>query len=496
MGAPHEPQTEPSTAAAATWDEDRRSAARWLGIAVGSLMFAGLFAVLIVIARTPVFDQLVGDPGFFKRCLVIHVDLALVAWFYAFLGALFFLIPTPPRPAKLARLGPSVAGFGLVMVMLGATATGAEPILSNYVPVIDDPLFVGGLLVFMAGLVLTLAQPRLLPGNEVESGFFPLPDAARPGLRAAAVAVLLAVVTFAASWQTTPTFLAKQAYYEAVIWGGGHVLQVASVAAMLAIWIVLVDAAAGRSPLSRQTAGVLFGLLVLPFFAGPVLALGGTTQGVYRGGFTTLMQFGIFPVVLVVLFACVRTLVRARRERPLLRDPRVLAFAASVALTLVGFVVGAMINGSNTLIPAHYHAAIGAVTVAFMSMTFLLFEPLGLRLTSARQRRIATWQPLVFGVGQLVFVLGFGFAGANGAGRKSFGAEQHIRTTAESLGLGVMSLGGLIAVVGGLVFLYLVTVAWRNRTAPRPAPIVAPAPTRSISPLTAPARAPSPAKLP
>ena len=39
------------------------------------------------------------------------------------------------------------------------------------------------------------------------------------------------------SWAATPRELDAKAYYELVFWGGGHVLQVANVAAMLAVWL-------------------------------------------------------------------------------------------------------------------------------------------------------------------------------------------------------------------------------------------------------------------
>ncbi len=46
----------------------------------------------------PPFDRLVSDPLFFKRGLVIHVNLALVAWFYSFIAALLFLVPGKRAP--------------------------------------------------------------------------------------------------------------------------------------------------------------------------------------------------------------------------------------------------------------------------------------------------------------------------------------------------------------------------------------------------------------
>jgi len=48
--------------------------------------------------------------------------------------------------------------------------------------------------------------------------------------------------------------------------------------------------------------------------------------------------------------------------------------------------------------------------------------------------------------------------------RKVAGAEQVLRSTPEVVGMGIMGLGGLIAIVGGLLFLVVVArCAWPTR---------------------------------
>ena len=166
----------------------------------------------------------------------------------------------------------------------------------------------------------------------------------------------------------------------------------------------------------------------------------------------------------VVLFLCGRAIVRARREGGLPRKgapyAALLAFGASAVLTVMGFVLGALIHGSTTLVPAHYHASIGAVTVAFMAVAWPLLDRLGAPLPSGRWRRVVTWQPVAFGIGQAVFAFGFAMAGAHGMGRKLYGTEQHVRTVGETVGLTVMGLGGLVACVAGLLFIGIVMTAW------------------------------------
>jgi len=172
-------------------------------------------------------------------------------------------------------------------------------------------------------------------------------------------------------------------------------------------------------------------------------------------------------VVVIILGLCLVQLRRAWREgvisRGSLRNPRLAGFAASAALTVTGFLMGSAIRNSTTMIPAHYHASIGAVTVAFMAVSYLLLAPMGFASMSSRLARLVPWQLHLFGFGQVIFAIGFGLGGMHGLSRKAYAAEQHIRSIGELVGLGIMGAGGLVAVAGGLLFLFLMVQAARSR---------------------------------
>lgn len=112
------------------------------------------------------------------------------------------------------------------------------------------------------------------------------------------------------------------------------------------------------------------------------------------------------------------------------------------------------------MVPAHYHAAVGAITVAFMSGTFMMLRTFRYSLPGRTLQRAAAWQPLLYGTGMLIFASGFALAGAFGMGRKVYGAEQMSRGFAETVGLGMMGTGGFVSILGGLLFLFLVASAW------------------------------------
>jgi heme/copper-type cytochrome/quinol oxidase subunit 1 len=134
------------------------------------------------------------------------------------------------------------------------------------------------------------------------------------------------------------------------------------------------------------------------------------------------------------------------------------ALIASMALFAAGGLIGVFIAGNNVRIPAHYHGCIVGVTLALMGLVYHLLPQLGYR---APQGRLATWQPWVYGAGQLLHILGLVWSGGYGVQRKVAGSEQVLRSGAEIAGMGLMGLGGLVAIVGGLLFVVVVLRAMR-----------------------------------
>jgi cytochrome c oxidase subunit I len=446
----------------AVGDTGNAPARGWFLFAIGSLVLAGLLSLTLVIGRLPFLGWLFTDPLFFRRALVVHVDLAIVVWFQA--GTLAFLGlalgPRLNRGVTIAAL--ALAGTGVAGLLVGAVMPGAQPVLSNYVPVIDHPVFFAGLVCWFAGVGLFFAHALTRPARTDAKA---LTGASVIALRASAAANLLAIVTFVGAWRSTVD-AAPAVFYELVFWGGGHVLQAANVAAMLALWLHLLHRWSGRAVLSPTAASALLCALVLPQVIMPPLAFGGTTATNYFSMATHLMRWTIFPVVLVVLGVAGAHVWRHRANANW-RDYRFIGFAGSAALTLLGFILGALIRSSSTLVPGHYHCAIGAVTIALMAAAYDFCTAVAPDGAASETPRHARLQLLLFGGGQAVFGLGFALAGAYGLGRKQYGAEQHVRSIGEYLGLGVMGLGGFIAVAGGIFFLAVMLRrigAWRRES--------------------------------
>ncbi len=132
---------------------------------------------------------------------------------------------------------------------------------------------------------------------------------------------------------------------------------------------------------------------------------------------------------------------------------KVNAYAFSM-LSFIG--IGFLISGSNVTVPAHYHGSIVAVTLAYMGLSYHLLPRLGFRKPAGK---LVDLQPMVYGIGQLMHVLGLAWSGGYGVQRKTAGAAQGLKDIQEIAGMGLMGLGGLIAIIGGIIFLVVVIMA-------------------------------------
>jgi heme/copper-type cytochrome/quinol oxidase subunit 1 len=176
------------------------------------------------------------------------------------------------------------------------------------------------------------------------------------------------------------------------------------------------------------------------------------------------MRFGGGLAILPVAIALVIGLARAQppREPAAAAAARPLraALVASMTLFAVGGAIGFLIQGSDVRIPAHYHGSIVGVTLALMGLAYALAPRLGLGTPSTR---LATLQPILYGGGQLLHIVGLVWSGGYGVQRKVAGASQVLRSTQEVVGMGVMGLGGLVAILGGILFVVVMLKAFMDR---------------------------------
>jgi len=437
-------------------DAGQRALGRaWLGLALAALAGSGVYAILLVLARTPLLNTWFPVADFFRVALVVHVDLSVLVWFAAMAGMLWSL-NTGARGQAFSWLALGLCGGGTLLMALGAFIHPGEPIMANYIPVLHGPLFLAGLVVFAIGIGVQVlrslvAAPRLGPVIDGER-------ALRFGLSASVICVAVALLAFAWSLAEVPTQLDLRTYYEVLFWGGGHALQFAWTLLALVAWLWLASACGASVPLSPRIALLLLLLALVSVFVTPYAYLAHDVFTVeHRSLHTWAMRVGgglaIFPVMLAVVLALAPLRRLAGEQKPLWG-----ALVSSMLLFACGGLIGIFISGSNVRIPAHYHGSIVGVTLALMGLVYHLLPALGY---AAPRGRLATWQPYLYGAGQLMHIIGLVWSGGYGVQRKVAGAEQVLRSTGEVAGMGLMGLGGLLAVAGGLLFVIVVLRAMR-----------------------------------
>ncbi|RME80514.1 MAG: hypothetical protein D6785_10265 [Planctomycetota bacterium] len=418
---------------------------KWFYLSLFSLVLAGILALILVIGRAPYVNQLIYSPSWAKKCLVIHVNLALGVWFFAFFMSIWSLVYEVPRwPFYLAFLGTGL--FAVAAFFLPG-----NPVLSNYIPALDQPVFQIGIFLFYLAVAFAIIFSFF--SGKKELALRSLPYGTILGLQVAAFGYLLAFGLFILTFFLVPTSWKARPYYEMLFWGPGHLLQLVHMASMTSLWIFFISRLLQKDLLPRWGFQTLYSLLLIPMLITPFLYIHGINDALYYRGFTKIMRWGTWPMA--TLLSCILfwhlTNAGFRRFKS---SPIFWGFSASFLLMALGFFLGAMISRSTTLIPAHYHAAIGAVTLAYMTMTYPLLRSFGLG-QKILGPKITSLQPVFFGLGQAIFALGFAYGGIHGLARKVYGHEQQIRTTEEYIGLAIMGVGGCLAIIGGILFLYL-----------------------------------------
>jgi hypothetical protein len=423
----------------------------WLLLAVAALGLAALMAVLLVAARTPGVAGMLAGRIAFADALVLHVNFSILVWCLALAGALWCWFSPSRSLAGALPLG--LAGSGALLMLLTPLLSGpGNAVTSNYVPVLQHDAYLAGLGLFASGAVT--AALRFLwtgcywhwPGGHQQT--------LRLGLASVALTVVTAGLVLLLALVKLPPDMAPVQYYEWLFWGPGHVLQIAYAQLMLVAWLWLARLGGLQpvAPPGAVTAWLVLG--VLPVALALLVALNGAPQdtGYYRAFTWVMMASGYWllpPIALLVtgLFRAADSGSSSAR----------LALGASMALCLAGAVLGSLIRDDSLLVPAHYHAATGAVTIALMGLTFRLLPRLGGRSLAGR------WQTLqlgLYGSGVALMAAGLAWSGGHGLARKTPG--EPINEAALG-GMAMMGLGGLAAIMGVLMFVILMWLALGSR---------------------------------
>ncbi len=432
----------------------------WLFLSVSILIFAGTFALLIALARTPMIQNLLPGKDYFYIALVGHVVLAFVMWFLAFKGVLLVLATTgflkrEPFSILLGWISFYLTAAGTMLITLPAIMGWGVPVIINYIPVIEHPLFYTGLILSGTGILLTIINSLLtiISAKREYIGALPIPTFAM-GLTGMVVLIGFTCIGMSYYFQTAKAFID----FERLFWGGGHILQFANTMAMATSWMLLAGLTINRYPVSSSMAKILYLLFAIFALPAPFIYLVyDTATQAHKDAFTGLMRWGMGSVgVFIILILTTIFLKREKGAKLPWSDPNFSSLIMSIAIFTIGGLTAFTIHGVNVKIPAHYHGAVGGVTIAFMGLGYSLLPLLKKEIF---YKKLGTIQPYLYGMGLLLFMLGMFLAGSHGMQRKVYGSDQILDNIGKFIGMGIMGIGGLVAIAGGASFVWNMLVS-------------------------------------
>lgn len=428
-------------------------ARRWLWLGVAALAIAGIFAIILVIARTPQLSML---KELFSVALVVHVDLSVLMWFIAAAGMGWALLLPQPHYAAWRSASFWTITAATAMIALSPVDPHWEVLKSNYIPVLNNLPFLLGIGLLAAGL--TTAVLPIFWHYRSPAAWNPVPHDMRGFIYAAMVAAM-ALIAFALSGYLLPADLGTHLRFETLFWAGGHILQVMYSLLMMAAWVALAELVSGEK-LNHRLVQFTYAICIvtaLAHLAGFVLYPFDSPEFIGYHTQVMIMLSGIGPTLLAVAVAA--RLWLARRVPARAQRAYVSSLISSLIVFAAGGILGAMITGQNVTIPAHYHGAIVGVTLALMGLAYAMLPRFGYGSVAAA--RMAFWQPIIYAVGQLMHVGGLAYSGGYGVLRKTPGQQIELEPAVKAA-LGFMGLGGLLAIIGGLLFVIVMIRAMRR----------------------------------
>ncbi len=460
-----------------------------------SLLVGGIAAVLVLLTRWQAVHLLPAD--WFYRILTVHGMTMLIFFIIFFeMAVLYFasavVLNSRVATPKLAWLSFWLMAVGALLVEWMMWSGKADVLFTSYVPLKAHPLYYLGIILFAVGaLVVTgifFATLVVAKRERTYEGSVPLVTFG------AATAAIIAVITLlhgAAIY--IPTLLwslglmpLDAQLYRLIWWGLGHSSQQINVAAMVSIWYLLGGLTIGAVVLNEKISRSAFVLYVLfismasahhllvdPGFS-PTWKVWNTSYAMYLAVLASMVHGFTVPAGMEAgmrIRGYTKGLFEWLRKAPW-GDPGFSALVFSVIIFgFLGGITGVTfgteqinIIAHNTFrIPGLFHATVvGGTALAFMGITYYVI-PLIFR------KQIAFWplakiQPYLFAIGMTIFSVAMTFAGTFGVPRRHYdisftGAPFATQfNPSVDLILGIMALGGVIASVGGGI--YILCTVW------------------------------------
>jgi len=465
--------------------------------AVLSLAVGGLFGMLIGFTRAPGW-QLLG-PHSFYAALTGHGVAALILWPVFFEVAAMVFASSILLNARVFSQKLGWASFALMTVgslmLVGVILSGHASVgFTAYPPLVANPTFYLGYLVFAVGTLLAIANFALtIVAARAEGTFSGSLPLITYGVACAAILALVAILSGLVA--LVPAWLYSQGWvgsvepivYRGWFWGLGHTLQYVNVIAMVVAWYGIAALTLKAGPVNQKFtrfAFILYLIITVPvlghhFLVDPSI---GTDVKIVGG---TAMGFGLGIPSLMHGLAVMGGVEASQRRRGITGlfgwlkrikwgHAGIAALAGSLLLFALGGWTGTaettlqlnMISHNTMWVPAHIHQiVVGGTTLAFMGFAYCLVPLLVCR--ELWSQRLATIQAYLYGGGLLLMSSAQGWAGALGVPRRvasiSYGGHAPhgwaLPMNIAGVGAGVASFAGAL-----FVFLMVMTLIRGKRT--------------------------------
>lgn len=462
-------------------------------VAVVALLVGGLLAIGVVLTRWPAVHWLAADT--FYMVLTAHGIDMLIFWIIFFEVAVLYFASSTLLRCRIAT--PKIAWAAFALMVIGAVVNnvsvfqgGSSVMMTSYVPMMAHWSFYLGLILFAVGALIAcfvfFGTLVVAKREKTYEGSVPLVTFG------AITAAIIAVFTISSgAIILIPTFLmaigviseVDPLIYRTIWWAFGHSSQQINVAAHISIWYAVAAIAFGAKPMSERVSRGAFLLYIL------FLQLASAHHLLADPGIST--EWKVVNTSYFMYFAVLASMIHAlsipgamevaQRARGydkglfewLRKAPWGNPVFSGVFISLVGFgflggITGVMMGTEqlnllihNTIyVPGHFHATVViGTTLTFMSMTYFLIPVLFRR--EMINPGLAKIQPYLFGFSMYFFSLVMMGAGTLGVSRRhwdmafSGAALAYEWPGAAYLMMGLVGVGGLVAIAGGAIYIYI-----------------------------------------
>ncbi|CAQ54203.1 putative membrane protein [Wolbachia endosymbiont of Culex quinquefasciatus JHB] len=406
---------------------------QWIFLAVLALACSGLLSIIVIFLRLPFISSLIPSAQYiFDNALVIHVNLSILVWMCSIISLLFII--NLKNTNHWFNFSWILSILSMLLMFISAFVPNTEVIKSNYIPVLQNKLFLLGLSLFITSILINTALAYI--SNKQDSYL----SIGQIGLVIILVSSFLCVVLAHKNMPPGLYHSDKNLFYEYLFWGGGHLLQFAFAQAMFLVYLIILNA--------RYIS--LNKITILPLFINTVLTVGAPfIYFIYSADSAELIQFftwhmriagAVLPCFLTILVYCnIKTLLNDKGNYLL----------HSFVLFIYGGVLGVLTIEGNVTIPAHYHGSVVGITIAFMNFVYWLLPKLGCKEIKSSIVRL---QIYAYSLGHFLHITGLVWLGGYGALRK----VADLPSISSMLARACFITGGAISVIGGMLFVIIV----------------------------------------